>query len=61
MKIVITITYIVMAGTMIQMQQIYWRRGSGGVKTRTKEFRARFDYTQKDPTNKVGVRRETIK
>jgi len=30
------------------------------VKTRIKEYRARFDLTQEDLANKVGVRRETI-
>lgn len=30
------------------------------MKTRIKEFRARFDYTQEDLAKKVGVRRETI-
>lgn len=30
------------------------------MKTRIKEFRARFDLTQEDLANKVGVRRETI-
>ncbi len=30
------------------------------MKTRIKEFRARYDLTQEDLANKVGVRRETI-
>lgn len=30
------------------------------MKTRMKEFRARFDLTQEDLAKKVGVRRETI-
>lgn len=30
------------------------------MRTRIKEFRARFDYTQEDLAKKVGVRRETI-
>ena len=30
------------------------------MKTRIKEFRARFDFTQEDLARKVGVRRETI-
>jgi len=30
------------------------------MKTRIKEFRARFDLTQEDLAKKVGVRRETI-
>jgi putative transcriptional regulator len=30
------------------------------LKTRIKEFRARFDMTQEDLAKKVGVRRETI-
>lgn len=30
------------------------------MKTRIKEFRARFDLTQDDLAKKVGVRRETI-
>ena len=30
------------------------------VKTRIKEFRARYDLTQEDLAKKVGVRRETI-
>ncbi|MHA1968529.1 MAG: helix-turn-helix transcriptional regulator [Candidatus Hodarchaeales archaeon] len=30
------------------------------MKTRIKEFRARYNLTQKDLANKVGVRRETI-
>ena len=30
------------------------------MKTRIKEFRARFDLTQKELAHKVGVRRETI-
>lgn len=30
------------------------------MKTRIKELRARFDLTQEDLANKVGVRRETI-
>ena len=30
------------------------------MKTRIKEFRARYDMTQEDLANKVGVRRETI-
>ena len=30
------------------------------MKTRIKEFRAKFDYTQDDLAKKVGVRRETI-
>ena len=30
------------------------------MKTRIKEYRARFDLTQEDLANKVGVRRETI-
>ena len=30
------------------------------MKTRIKEFRARFDLTQEDLARKVGVRRETI-
>jgi len=31
-----------------------------GFRTRIKEFRARFDYTQEDLANLVKVRRETI-
>ncbi|MCP3682862.1 MAG: helix-turn-helix transcriptional regulator [bacterium] len=30
------------------------------MKTRIKEFRARYDFTQEDLAKKVGVRRETI-
>ena len=30
------------------------------MKTRVKEFRARYDLTQEDLARKVGVRRETI-
>lgn len=30
------------------------------MKTRIKEFRAIYNYTQEDLANKVGVRRETI-
>lgn len=30
------------------------------MKTRIKEFRARYDFTQDDLAKKVGVRRETI-
>lgn len=30
------------------------------MKTRIKEFRARYDWTQEDLAKKVGVRRETI-
>ena len=30
------------------------------MKTRIKEFRARFDLTQEDLARKIGVRRETI-
>jgi len=30
------------------------------MKTRIKEFRVRYDLTQKELANKVGVRRETI-
>ncbi|HOW29058.1 MAG TPA: helix-turn-helix transcriptional regulator [archaeon] len=30
------------------------------MKTKLKEFRARFNITQEDLANKVGVRRETI-
>jgi len=30
------------------------------MKTRIKEFRARYDFTQEDLARKVGVRRETI-
>ena len=30
------------------------------MKTRIKEFRARYDMTQEDLAHKVGVRRETI-
>jgi putative transcriptional regulator len=30
------------------------------MKTRIKEFRARYDLTQEELANKVGVRRETI-
>ncbi|MHA2204039.1 MAG: helix-turn-helix transcriptional regulator [Candidatus Hodarchaeales archaeon] len=30
------------------------------MKTRIKEYRARFDLTQKELADKVGVRRETI-
>jgi putative transcriptional regulator len=30
------------------------------VKTRIKEFRARYDLTQEDLARKIGVRRETI-
>ena len=30
------------------------------MKTRIKEFRARFNFTQEDVAKKVGVRRETI-
>ena len=30
------------------------------MKTRIKEFRARYDLTQQELANKVGVRRETI-
>ena len=30
------------------------------MKTRIKEYRARYDMTQEDLANKVGVRRETI-
>lgn len=30
------------------------------IKTRIKEFRARYDLTQEDLAKKVGVRRETI-
>ena len=30
------------------------------MKTRIKELRARYDYTQEDLAKKVGVRRETI-
>lgn len=30
------------------------------MKTRIKEFRARYDMTQEDLANRVGVRRETI-
>ena len=30
------------------------------MKTRIKEFRARFNFTQEDLAKKVGVRRETI-
>jgi len=30
------------------------------MKTRIKEFRARFDYTQEDLARIIGVRRETI-
>jgi putative transcriptional regulator len=32
----------------------------GKMKTRIKELRARYDMTQEDLANKVGVRRETI-
>ena len=31
-----------------------------GFRTRIKEFRAKFDYTQEDLANQVKVRRETI-
>ncbi len=31
-----------------------------GMRTRIKEFRARYDMTQEDLAQKVGVRRETI-
>ena len=30
------------------------------MRTRIKEFRARYDFTQEDLARKVGVRRETI-
>jgi putative transcriptional regulator len=30
------------------------------MKTKIKEFRAKYDYTQEDLAKKVGVRRETI-
>jgi putative transcriptional regulator len=30
------------------------------MRTRIKEFRARYDFTQEDLAKKVGVRRETI-
>tara|TARA_Y100000310_G_scaffold179513_1_gene179460 strand:- start:912 stop:1106 length:195 start_codon:yes stop_codon:yes gene_type:complete len=30
------------------------------MKTRIKEFRAKYDFTQEDLAKKVGVRRETI-
>ena len=30
------------------------------MKTRIKEFRARFDFTQEQLANKVGIRRETL-
>ena len=47
-------------GRHLQLQRTASPEGGMMIRTRIKEYRARYDMSQEELANKVGVRRETI-